>query len=150
MANMIVFVMVIITILFFIKIGMGSKKYKNSKNTNSSLDNLSNEEKRNRYINEMNFLIEKYGISETTALQEECFLEERGIDIAKEVLFELYDIKYKNKEREIDKKIEYVSSDIENCQEKGEIEKVNKYKEILLHFQELKLEYEENKKMKEQ
>ena len=67
MANMIVFVMVIITILFFIKIGMGSKKYKNSKNTNSSLDNLSNEEKRNRYINEINFLIEKYGISETTA-----------------------------------------------------------------------------------
>ena len=152
MANMIVFVMVIITILFFIKIGMGSKKYKNSKNTNSSLDNLSNEEKRNRYINEINFLIEKYGISETTAFQEECFLEERfiDIDIAKKVLFELYDIKYKNKEREIDEKIEYVSSDIEHCQEKREIEKVNKYKEILLHFQELKLKYEENKKMKEQ
>ncbi|TXJ55580.1 hypothetical protein [Brachyspira aalborgi] len=149
MAGMIIFVIVVITILYFITKGMGSK---NSENLNSSLDNLSKEEKRNKYINQTNVLIEMYGISETTALQEECFLEERGIDIdiAKEVLFELYDIKYKNKEREIDKKIEYVSSDIENCQEKGEIEKVNKYKEILLHFQELKREYEENKKMKEQ
>ena len=149
MAGMIIFVIVVITILYFITKGMGSK---NSENPNSSLDNLSKEEKRNKYINQTNVLIEMYGISETTALQEECFLEERGIDIdiAKEVLFELYDIKYKNKEREIDKKIEYVSSDIENCQEKGEIEKVNKYKEILLHFQELKREYEENKKMKEQ
>ena len=155
MANMIVFVMVVITILFFIKIGMGSKKNKkskNSKNTNSSLDNLSKEEKRNRCIIQINFLIEKYGISEATAFHEDWFLEERGIDIDidKEVLFELYDIKYKNKEREIDEKIEYVSSDIENCQDKGEIEKVNKYKEILLHFQELKREYEENKERKEQ
>ena len=133
MANMIVFVIVVITILYFITKGMGSK---NSKNTNSSLDNLSKEEKRNRCINEINFLIEKYGISEATAFHEDWFLEERGIDIDidKEVLFELYDIKYKNKEREIDEKIEYVSSDIENCQEKGEIEKVNKYKKYYCIF----------------
>ena len=119
---------------------MGSK---NSKNPNSSLNNLSKEEKRNRCINEINFLIEKYGISEATAFHEDWILEERGIDIDidKEVLFELYDIKYKNKEREIDEKIEYVYIHIENCQEKEEIEKVKKYKEILLHFHGLKQEY---------
>lgn len=117
---------------------MGSK---NSKNPNSSLNNLSKEEKRNRCINEINFLIEKYGISEATAFHEDWFLEDIDIDIDIEVLFELYDIKYKNKEREIDEKIEYVYSHIENCQEKGEIEKVNKYKEILLHFHGLKQEY---------
>ena len=118
MAGMIIFVIVVITILFFITKGMGSK------NPNNSLDNLSKEEKRKRImleeeakkrkiiveqkekkkkiINEVRELIKGLETDEAIALLENeipKLQEEETKGIYKNRLSELYNAKHKEEER---------------------------------------------------
>ena len=121
MVGMIIFVIVVITILYFITKGMGSKS---SKNSNSSLDNLSKEEKRKRImleeeakkrkiiveqkekkrkiINEVRELIKGLELDEAISLLENeipKLQEEEAKEIYKNRLSELNNEKRKEEER---------------------------------------------------
>lgn len=168
MVSMIIFVIVVITILYFISKGMGSK---NSENPNDNyvvglaskeyinfrkefnklvkeFGNLSKEEQRNRLVNHVNkcYKRESPGIFEDIVIDIDYLIIKnlkmgKDIDVAKQVLSEVVDMDFKK----YGISFVYLERKIKEYQEKGETEIVNIYKEMLLHFQELKLKLEEER-----
>lgn len=152
MVSMIIFVIVVITILYFISKGMGSK---NSENPNDNyrkefnklvneFGSLSKEEQRNRLIKHVNECNKKrsFGMMSFNAIEDVNYLiianlkMGKDIDVAKQVLLEIYDIRCKK--NGFRNKIESLETDIEYYQEEGETEIANIY-------QELKSKYEEER-----
>lgn len=168
MVSMIIFVIVVITILYFISKGMGSK---NSENPNDNyvvglaskeyinfrkefnklvkeFGNLSKEEQRNRLVNHVNecYKSESPGIFQDIVIDIDYLIIKnlkmgKDIDVAKQVLLEVVDMDFKK----YGISFVYLERKIKEYQEKGETEIVNIYKEMLLHFQELKLKLEEER-----
>ncbi len=174
MGGMIIFIIVVITILYFITKGMGSK---NSENPNDNyvvglaseeyinfrkefnklvkeFGNLSKEEQRNRLVNHINNEHYKYSGTNVVDSQRRAIDIDyliitnlkmgKDIDVAKQVLLEL-EVE-SCKECGINTEIVYLERKIKEYQEKGETEIANIYKEMLLHFQELKLKLEKERK----
>lgn len=173
MVGMIIFVIVVITILYFITKGMGSKNTKNSENPNDNyvvglaseeyinfrkefnklvkeFGNLSKEEQGNRLVNHVNkcYKRETPGIFEDIVIDIDYLIIKnlkmgKDIDVAKQVLLEVVDMDFKK----YGISFVYLERKIKEYQEKGETEIVNIYKEMLLHFQELKLKLEERNRI---
>ena len=165
MAKMTFIIIIIICVLYFIKkIFMEEddesnfdKYMKENKKRNeefrkefdnlvNEFGNLSKEEQRNRLINHINEGNEKrsFGIMSFNAIEDVNYLimtnlkMGKDIDVAKQVLLEIYDIRCKK--NGFSNEIESLETYIEYYQEKGETEIANIYQEL-----KSKYEYERNR-----
>ncbi len=165
MAKMTFIIIIIICVLYFIKkIFMEEddesnfdKYMKENKKRNeefrkefdnlvNEFGNLSKEEQRNRLINHINKGHEKrsFGIMSFNAIEDVNYLimtnlkMGKDIDVAKQVLLEIYDIRCKK--NGFSNEIESLETYIEYYQEKGETEIANIYQEL-----KSKYEYERNR-----